>query len=317
MSTSTPARPHRRARAQLLAGYLTLLVAGAAVLVVLGVRLASARAELDRASAVGSATVVASGQAPDGRGVRVSVAAGGTTRTGVLVLPRAADIAPGTRLTVNFDPRSPVDRTVVHAGGDATDSSAQSLLFGDVVVVAVLLAVSVLTALRLLTAPRLRRAPETEVAATRFVVRQGLVVRSWLELATGRGVRWVPVYWSPELARLAPGTTVPVHGRPESGRAVLPVVGGSEVWPSGRVRTRPPRGDRSPADPDPEADGGWVRQLRGDAVGLVVAPVLGLLWAYVDSSGTGGFVVATVLCAGVLFWLAEYLGSDPAPPARR
>jgi hypothetical protein len=162
----------------------------------------------------------------------------------------------------------------------------------------------------------LRRAPVTDVVATRFGVRQGLLVRSWLELATASGVRWLPVHWSAELAGLAPGSRVEVHGRPDRGRLVLPVVGGSEVWPSGRVRTRPPRGEQRQADPDPAPPGGWGRQIRGDAVGLVVAPVLGLLWAYVDGSGVGGFAVATLVAAAVLFWLTQLLGSDPNPPER-
>jgi hypothetical protein len=53
-----------------------------------------------------------------------------------------------------------------------------------------------------------------------------------------------------------------------------------------------------------------------DAVPLVAAPVLGLLWAYVDGSGFGGFLVATGVVAAVLFWLPQLLGSDPAPPER-
>jgi hypothetical protein len=89
------------------------------------------------------------------------------------------------------------------------------------------------------------------------------------------------------------------------------------LWPSGRLRTAPPRGDREVADPVPGAAAvGWARQLRGDAVPLVAAPALGLLWAYVDGSGVGGFLVATAVVAGLLFWLPQLLGSDPAPPPR-
>jgi hypothetical protein len=316
MSAASSPRPHRRARIQLLLGYLPLLVIAAAVLAVLAVRLAPARAELSRAGTVAQARVVATGQAPDGRGLRVSIDAGGTPRTGVLVLPGPSAVALGTRFPVSYDPRSPVDRTAVHVPGDATDQRVRNTFFGLIVVVAVLLAATVLTGLRLLSRPRLRRAPVTEVTATRFGVRQGLLVRSWLELVTARGVRWVPVHWSEELARLGPGSLIGVHGRPERGRLVLPVADGAEVWPSGRVRNRAPRGERRQADPDPESSGTWGRQLRGDAVGLVVAPVLGLLWAYLDGSGAGGFAVATVVAAAALFWLAQLLGSDPAPPDR-
>jgi hypothetical protein len=71
------------------------------------------------------------------------------------------------------------------------------------------------------------------------------------------------------------------------------------------------------ADPDPEAAGTrWRRQVRGDLVPVLMAPVLGILWAYLDGAGPGGFAVATALAAGVLFWLPQLLGSDPAPPPR-
>jgi hypothetical protein len=42
-----------------------------------------------------------------------------------------------------------------------------------------------------------------------------------------------------------------------------------------------------------------------------------VLWAYLDGSGPAGFAGATVLAAGVLFWLTQLLGSDPLPPSRR
>ena len=52
----------------------------------------------------------------------------------------------------------------------------------------------------------------SRVSATHVVSRQGLVVRSWLELATPAGLRWLPVHWAPELDRLAPDTPLTVHG---------------------------------------------------------------------------------------------------------
>jgi hypothetical protein len=134
---------------------------------------------------------------------------------------------------------------------------------------------------------------------------------------TSGGVRWLPVHWSPELARLAPDTRVEVRGDPVRGRRVLPVVDGAEVWPSGRLRGRPPRGERQVTGPgEAPEEAGWGRQLRGDAVALVVAPVLGLLWAFLDDSGAGGFGVATAVAAGLVWWLPQLLGSDPAPPDR-
>jgi hypothetical protein len=57
--------------------------------------------------------------------------------------------------------------------------------------------------------------------------------------------------------------------------------------------------------------------VRSDLVVVFAAPLLGLLWAYLDGSGLAGFAGATVLAAGVLFWLTQLLGSDPLPPPRR
>lgn len=320
MSAPVGPRPHRRAVRQLLLGLLPVLVLGTAMLVVLGVRLADARAPLTAATAVARATVVSTGHAPDGRGVSVALQTDPAPRHGVLVLADPADAAAiprGTALGVTFDPDDPPGRTAVYIEGDAAHLRVQNLTFGLAVVAVVMVVLSLVTGLRLITRRRLRRRTPTPVTASRVVIRRGLLVRSWLELVTGGGVRWLPVYWSPELAQLAPSTPIEVRGDPVRGRLVLPVVDGAELWPSGRLRTAPPRGEREVADPMPETVSvGWARQLRADAVPVAVAPVLGLLWTYVDGSGVGGFLVATGLLASVLFWLPETFGSDPAPPPR-
>jgi hypothetical protein len=200
----------------------------------------------------------------------------------------------------------------VHTDGDALSAAVSDVLFGLTAVVLVLVVTTVLTVLRLLGRPRLRRRPVGRLTATHVVVRRGLLVRSWLELDSSAGLRWVPVHWAAELDRLVPGTRVEVHGDPARDRLVLPVVDGAEVWPSGRVRDREPRGQLRQAVVDPEAtDVGLARQARADGVFVFVAPVLGLLWAYVDSSGLPGFLVATALSAAVLFWVPQLLGSDP------
>jgi hypothetical protein len=317
MNAAPAPRPHRRARQQLVYGLAPLLVLGLAGLVLLLVRLSDARAPLEAATASGRATVEAVGQPPDGRGVRLSIPDGSRTRTGVLELPRPATVAVGTEIDAAYDPHSPVDATEVHVPGDAAYRRVQDLTFGVVAIALVLVVTTLLTALRFLAVARSRRAAPADVTAGRVVVRQGLVVRSWLELVTSGGVRWVPVHWSPELARLAPDTRIEVRGDPVRGRRVLPVVAGTELWPSGRVRGRTPRGEKQVTEPGEAPEkAGWGRQLRSDAVTLVVAPVLGVLWAFIDESGVGGFAVATGLSAGLLWWLPQYLGSDPAPPPR-
>src|SRR5215218_10291375 len=71
MTPPAAVRPHRRAAAQLLLGYLPLLAVAIVLVTVLAVRLSTAREPLAAATATATATVVASGQAPDGRGVQV------------------------------------------------------------------------------------------------------------------------------------------------------------------------------------------------------------------------------------------------------
>jgi hypothetical protein len=314
MSTPTAPRRHRRAAGQLLLGLIPVLVVGLVALLLLALRLPDARAPLAAATSTAQATVTAAGGSPDGRGVTVSFADGqGRERTGELLLQRRVDAPAGSAVTVRYDPADPgPDPVRVFANGDAAHGRLADLLFGLVAVLVVLLVVGGLTASRLLSRPRLRRRPATRVAATHVLSRQGLVVRSWLEMGTPAGLRWLPVHWAPELDRLSPDTALEVRGDPRRGRLVLPVVGGSEIWPSGRLRTRVPRGDVRQADVDPDAeDLGLARQARADGVVPFLAPVLGLLWAYVDSSGFGGFLLASALSAAVLFWVPQLLGSDP------
>jgi hypothetical protein len=314
MSSPPPARRHRRAARQLLLGLVPVLVVGLVLLTVLALRLPDARAPLAAATASASATVAADDGPADDRTLPVTFRdADGRQRTGVLELRRPVDAPPGASLTVRYDPDDDGDLVTVHADGDAASTVVADLVFGLAAVLVVLTVVAALTAVRLLGRPRLRRRPVTSTTATHVVTRQGLVVRSWLELGTPAGIRWLPVHWAPELEQLPPGTPVAAHGDVARDRLVLPVVGGTEVWPSGRLRDRAPRGDLRPAAVVPAAaDVGLARQARADGVLPFLAPVLGLLWAYVSGGGAGSFVVATALAAAVLFWLPQLLGSDPA-----
>lgn len=306
------ARRHRRAVGQLLLGLVPVLVVGLVVLGALTLRLDDVQAPLAAATSTATATVTGSGTAPDGRGLTVTFDDdAGTERTGTIELDRALDVPVGAELTVRFDPDDPGGWTV-HTDGDAAHAAVGDVLFGLVVVVTVLLAVTALTLGRLVTRPHPRSRPATALPGTHVVVRRGLLVRSWLELDTAAGRRWLPVHWAPEVDRMTPGTQLQVHGDPTRDRHVLPVVGGTEVWPSGRLRSREPRGEvrQAPVVPG-AAEVGLARQARADGVLPFLSPVLGLLWAYVDGSGSRGFVVATALAAAVLFWLPQWLGSDP------
>lgn len=323
MATVTrPAVPRRHTRAvhQLLLGLVPVLVVGVVVLVVLALQLPAVQAPLAAADATAEAAVLSSGSDPAGRGVRVSFADGdGAVRTGTLVLRERADVPAGTPVTIRYDPTAGGPGPVrVYADGDAAHGAIGDVVFGLVVVALVLVVVVGLTGWRLLTRPRLVRRPTTAVTATHLVVRRGLLVRSWLELVTPRGVRWLPVHWAPEVDRLAADSAVVVHGDPTRAGVVLPVLDGQEIWPSGRLRTGEPRGDVRQAGVYPAATSvGMATQLRGDVVVAVLAPVLGLLWAYVDGSGAAGFAVATAIAAVVLFWLSQLLGSDPRATSRR
>jgi hypothetical protein len=313
-TSSPPPRPHRRAVRQLLLGLVPLLMVGLVLLVALAVRLGDVRAPLDAGTATATATVTAVGTAPDERGLDVSFTdADGTARTGVVELQQALDVPVGAQLTVRYDPDDPADGpTPVHTDGDAASAAVSDVVFGLLAVLVVLLAATALTTARLLGRPRLRSRPALRLTATHVVVRRGLLVRSWLEIDSSAGLRWLPVHWAPELDQLAPGARIEVRGDPARDRLVLPVVEGAEVWPSGRVRDREPRGELRQAAVDPAAtDVGLGRQARADGVLPFLAPVLGLLWSYVDSSGPQGFLTVTALSAAVLFWLPQLLGSDP------
>jgi len=316
--TSPPPRPHRRAARQLLLGLVPLLVVGLVLLVALALRLGDVRAPLAADTATATATVTAVGRAPDGRGLDVSFTdADGTPRTGVVELERALDVPVGAELAVRYDPDDPADATRVHTDGDAASAAVSDVVFSLLAVTVVLLAATALTTARLLGRPRLRSRPALRLTATHVVVRRGLLVRSWLEVDTSAGLRWLPVHWAPELDRLTPGARIEVRGDPARDRLVLPVVEGAEIWPSGRVRGREPRGELRQAAVDPAAtEVGLARQARADGVLPFLAPVLGLLWSYVDSSGPLGFLAVTALSAAVLFWLPQLLGSDPRTPGR-
>jgi hypothetical protein len=180
---------------QLLVGLVPLLVVCAAVLVGLGVRLAAVERPLAGQTASARATVIATGQPPRGRGLRVRIDTPGGTRTGTVVLAAPADVPVGAALDVRYDPRSPAGDTSVSAAGDGPHSTASDLAFGLLVTAVVAVVAAALTALRLLSRRRLRGGPEHAATAGRAVVRQGLFVCSWLELVTDVGVRWMPVYW--------------------------------------------------------------------------------------------------------------------------
>lgn len=302
-----------RARAQLILGVLPVTVVALVLLAVLGASLPSARAPLSAATETATAEVLRNGTAPDGRGVEVSFTdAEGDEQTGIIVLARPEDIPEGAEIGVQYDP---VDPQGVYAEGDAAHLTVRNLLFGMFWIGLVLVICAGITAFRLVTRPRLRRREATVASARRVRVRRGLSDRSWLVLDHAGAESWVPVYWDSALSSLQRDTPITVHGNPRRDRLVMSLIDGTPIWPSGGRRANAPKGEASQPPPqDPAPRRSLLRQVRGDAAGLLFAPLFGLLWAYTDESGVTGFLAATALSAAVLFWLPSIYGSDPTGP---
>ncbi|GGS44381.1 hypothetical protein GCM10010171_44470 [Actinokineospora fastidiosa] len=296
----------RAARHVLLATALVVLVCG----LVGGMSLATYRA-LD-ASLAGLSEVVTGTVTPLGGSV---VRAEWTSPDGLAHsadIPLAVTPPPAEApATIAYDPRAP-HRAVV-PGAEIFADADRAL--GGVVFTAL---VTVLTAAHVvwLAVSRtllLRRSP-TRLAVRRLRVQRGLLTRSYLETESGPR-RWVPVYFDPALPTLPTPTVVEAYGDPRRNRFVAFRVNGVTLFPSGRVRATEPPGRRTDnaAVPDaPESVPGMARQFRVDAPAALSAPLVGLFWAYIDSSGFPGWLAATALTAALAFWVWAVRGSDPS-----
>jgi hypothetical protein len=300
-----------------------LLVVGVALLIVLTTRFATVAAPVREATATAEATVVRSGLDADGKAVELRwTDARGQERLSQVRVPEIANVRTGGQVTLHYVPDDP---SRVYVGGDETSIQLRNLAFGIFAVTIVLIVAVLVTVLHVVRRRRAERRPATTMPATYARSKRGLVQRSWLVLDDHGREWWVPVHWVPELAALLAKTPCAVHGRPAVDRLLVVDVGETPVWQSGRKRATAPAGDivtastpwsksaerRAEAVGAPPPGDGLARQLRGDGVLVVIAPLLGLLWAYVDGSGAGGFAGATALMVGVLFWLPAVLGTDP------
>lgn len=302
----------RRAVRHLVAGLLPLLVAAGTVLVVLAMRFAATAAPVREATGRADATVARSGLGPDRRDVELRWTDGtGAPRTSTVRAARAGDVPVGRTVRLRYSPADPSGPVFV--AGDETSVRLRDLAYGVLLTVLIVVGVLVTTGVHLARRLAAERRTGGTLPASYARSRRGIVRRSWLVLTEQDQDWWVPVHWDPALLELAPGTPVTVHGRPSRDRVVAVDVGGTEVWQAGRRRAAAPGGvltAADAADPGP-APVGLVRQLRTDSALLVVAPLAGLLWAYLDESGAGSWAAATALAAGVLFWLPTVVGSDP------
>ena len=223
---------------------------------------------------------------------------------------RMSDAVPpaGTATEVAYDPARPSDAVIPGAALlVAADRSRDGTLFSGLVALLVLL-----VDVGLLAAGRwAARRPGRSVSVRRVVLRRGLLARTWLETDDA----WLPVYFEPDLLMLPSPSVVTVRGDRWAA-----VEAGRMLYPSGRARRTEPRGARtdSPTVPDAYAAGRaavagklW-RQVRVDSALAVPAPVVGVLWAYLDDGGVSGWFGATVLVAALALWWAAIRGSDPS-----
>lgn len=220
----------------------------------------------------------------------------------------------GTRTEVAYDPREPA--TVLIPGSSelaAVDRAASGVAFSGLIAGVVLGTLS----WQLISRRRLPARRAQVLPLRRVRVQSGLLTRSWLELDTPP-VRWIPVHFDPILLTLPAPVAVRVHGDPRAHRLVAAEVAGIWLYPSGPVRATEPPGRRidSPAQPDEPAQPdaarpGWRRQLRADAALLTPAPIVGLLWAFLDGGGVRTWACATALAAALAIWWAALRGSDP------
>jgi hypothetical protein len=314
----------RRAVRQMVVSVLPLVVVCVALTIVLVVRANSLIRQVAPATARAQATVAADGVGRDGLDLDWTDAAGHPHRSR-LVFPQTQKIGKGTPLEVAYDPADP---TLVHAGGDAVDVQLRNLESGVLFALLVLVVGLLTTAFRLWRRVAAERRQAHTYPVRRAQYRRGLIRRSWLVIADAQREWWVPVYWQPGLATLMAGTPCRVHGNPALDRLLVVEVDGIPVWPAGRRRPDRPKtkGEwlesaqkwTKGAQKQRERDGGapvervaLARHLGGDVALVLPAPVLGILWAYIDGSGAGGFAIATALVACVLFWLPGVFGSDP------
>jgi hypothetical protein len=284
----------------------TVLAAGA------GASLAAASRELEAATGRTFGTV----SAVDGDHVAVRwTPDGGTERTDSVELAGSAPPV-GTRTEVAYDPTAPGTPLVPGAVllADA-DSSLGTLYLAVTVAVLVVL----VGGWQVVSRGRAARRPAHSVPVRRVRIRTGVVARSWLETETTPR-RWIPVHFDPLLVGLPSPATVRLRGDPLHDRLVGAEVAGRLLHPSGAVRAHEPRGRRTDNPTAPDAStieraarlGAWHRQLRADLPVLFPAPIVALLWTYLDGAGITTWAATTALLAALALWLAAVRGSDPS-----
>jgi hypothetical protein len=297
-----------------LAAAALVLVVCAAVAAFAAVTLAGARSELAPLTARATGKVLKVDQDLDTATVTWPLPAG--TQAQATVQLDVTPPASGATVPVGYDPADPSQAVIPGATAlVAADRSSGELLF--IAIAAILMLI--VTAVRLFSRLGLTRRPQVRISLRRVRVQSGLMARSWLE-TEDIPRRWIPVYFDPVLVTLPTPTTIALHGDPRRNRLVAAVIDGTVLYPSGRVVKDDPRGRR--VDNPSEIDNSvrtravttttWLRQLRADGVLIVPAPLIGLLWAFLDGGGVWSWLGATVITAALALWLAALRGSDPS-----
>jgi hypothetical protein len=307
---------HRRPIRHVIFGLVPLLVVGSVVIILLAVHFADESAPVRAATAQADATVTRTQLGEDKRGLEVTwTDTDGGRHTSTVHTARPSDVVVGSHVTVRYQPGDP-DRVFVT--GDDTTSRLTDLSFGILLAALLLLAVLAASAVHVARRLAAERRPATALPVTYARSRFGITRRAWLVVADDGHTWWVPVHWDPVLETLGPGETALVHGRPARDRVVTVDIDGTQVWQAGRRRAAPPRGEVDREGVDPRSTDRMVgtdvpltRQFRADAGLLAAAPILGVLWAYVDDGGKVSFLLATALAGAALFWVPTVRGSDP------
>jgi hypothetical protein len=297
-----------------LAATVLVLVVCAVVAAFSAGTLASARASLAPLTARAQAHVTAVDHDADTATVSWTLPSGGTAQATVELENTPPAI--GAAVPVGYDPSAPSHAVIPGASTlIAADRSSGELLFISIAAALMLL----VTLVRLFSRLGLTRRPQVRIPVRRVRVQSGLMARSWLE-TEDIPRRWIPVYFDPALVTLPTPSAVALHGDPRRNRLVAAVVDGVVLYPSGRVVKDDPRGRRvdNPSEVDDSVRAravtvrGLLRQLRADIVLIVPAPIVGLLWAFLDGSGIWSWLGATVITAALALWLAAFRGSDPS-----
>jgi hypothetical protein len=297
-----------------LAATVLVLAVCAIVAAFSAATLSAARAELAPLTARTTAHVTAVDHDADTATVTWTLPSGGAAQATVPL--DSTPPAVGASVLVGYDHSAPAHAVIPGASVlIAADRSSGELLF---IAIAAGLMVLV-TSVRLLSRLGLTHRPQVRIPVRRVRVQSGLMARSWLE-TEDLPRRWIPVYFDPVLVTLATPSTVALHGDPRRNRLVAAVIDGVVLYPSGRVVKDDPRGRRvdNPSEIDDSVRAravtvrGLLRQLRADVVLIVPAPVIGLLWAFLDGSGFWSWLGATVITASLALWLAALRGSDPS-----